>query len=263
MARSPAPPGPPPPNYRPPGSPQSGPPSPFFGASTASDRAAVPQNQGLGAGAAVAIALVTLLIGLVIGFFVGRASEVDDSTSAAPPLTSPSTAPTTRPPGDTIPPDVPVDPEAPPSTHLDPTSLGTVDDPIPLGQAYVLGLYEIEVLGVERNASSTLRDFNGADVTPPDGNQHVLVEVAVRFTDAAGVGNPSAIPFFVSDGTATWNDFEATCGAVPNSILAEGLIEQGDEASGNTCFTVPTDVVDTLLLGTEGFSGPIYFALPE
>lgn len=265
MARSPAPPGPPPPHFRPPGAVASG--SGAFGSLPGRPLGGTPTpppDKGLGPGAVTVIAVVTLLIGMVIGFFAGRASEADDATtSAPPPLTSPSTSATSRPPGDTIPQTSAPDPAAPPSTDLDPTTIGTVEDPIPLGQAYVLGLYEIEVLGVERDASDTLAAFNGGAIEPPLGRQHMIVEVAVRFTDATGVGNPAALPLFVSDGTGTWNDFDATCGAVPDSILGAGLIEQGDEAIGNACFTVPTDVLDDLLLGTEGFSGPVYFALPE
>lgn len=226
------------------------------------DTTTTPPPEGLGAGAVTTIAIVTLLIGVVIGFFAGRAAEDDAGPAAAPPLTSPSTAPTTRPPGDTIPQTTAPDPDAPPSTDLDPTTIGTAEDPIPFGQAYVLGLYEIEVLSVERDAAATLRDFNGSSVDAPVGRQHVLVELAVRFTDSSGVGNPASIPLFLSDGTVNWHDFEASCGAVPDSILATGLIEQGDEAIGNACFTVPSDEVDGALLGTEGFSGPVYFALP-
>lgn len=267
MPSTPAPPGPPPPHYRPPGTPRPpgvtglgglpGRPLPGTG------NPAPPQDRGLGPGAATAIAVVTLLIGIVIGFFVGRASESDPSPSAAPPLTSPSTTPTSRPPGDTIPQSPGTDPETPPSTDLDPTTIGTVEDPIPAGQAYVLGLYEIEVVAVERDAEATLRDFNGGDVSPPLGRQHVIVGLSIRFTDGAGVGNPAAIPLFLSDGVGTWNDYESSCGVVPDSILGAGLIEAGDEATGNACFTVPTDVLDDLLLGTEGFSGPVYFALPD
>ncbi len=267
MARSSAPPGPPPPHFRPPGAPASGSTQPFGGLAGqplgGAPAPPAPSNDGLGPGAATAIAIITLLIGIVIGFFAGRASESDSSPSAAPPLTSPSTSATSRPPGDTVPQSPGTDPESPPSTDLDPTTIGTVEDPIPSGQAYVLGLYEIEVLGVERDASSTLAEFNGSAVDAPLGRQHVLVEVSVKFTDATGVGNPAALPLFLSDGTGTWNDFDASCGAVPNSILGAGLIEQGDQATGNACFTVPIEVIDDLLLGTEGFSGPVYFALPE
>ncbi|WP_436792539.1 hypothetical protein [Actinospongicola halichondriae] len=268
MARSSPAPGPPPPHFRPPGVPaSSGPGSwgtlPGNSPLGVSASPPTPPEGGLGPGAATIIAVVTLLIGIVIGFFAGRASESDDPAAIAPPLTSPSTSATTRPPGDTIPQTPSGDPGAPPSTDLDPTTIGSAGDPIPFGQAYVLGLYEIEVISVERDAAATLAEFNGAAIDPPFGRQHLIVEVAVRFTDASGVGNPASIPLFVSDGTGTWNDYDASCGAVPRSILGSGLIEQGDEAIGNACFTVPVDVVDSLMLGTEGFDGPVYFALPD
>lgn len=205
--------------------------------------------------------MVTLLTGLLIGFFLGRATEADRATGAAPALTSPSTT-TSRPPGDTIAP-VPVEPGAPPSTDLDPSSLGTVEDPIPVGQSYILGLYEVEVRSAVRDATAMLAAADPANRPPPEGKRHLIVEVAVRFTEDDGLGNPSAIPFFVSDGSARWNDFEASCGLVPGSILDAGLLGRQDEVVGNVCFTVPDDVVDDLLFGTEGFAGPLYFAIPE
>ena len=204
--------------------------------------------------------MVTLLTGLLIGFFLGRATEADRSTSAAPALTSPSTT-TTRPPGATIPP-APPGSGAPPSTDLDPSSIGSLEDPIPVGQSYILGLYEVEVRSAVRDATDLLADADPANPPPPTGRRHLIVEVAVSFTEDQGLGAPSAIPFFVSDGVTRWNDYEASCGLVPGSILDAGLLGETEEAVGNVCFTVPDDVVDDLLFGTEGFAGPIYFALP-
>lgn len=265
MSRRPAPPGPPPPHYRPPGAaPSRSLPLPGQPLGRAEDHggASPPPRDGLGAGPVTAIAVVTLLVGAVIGFFAGRAVEADDEPSAAPPLTSPSTSSTTRPPGDTIPQGPPADPDAPPSTDLDPTTIGTLEDPVPAGQAYILGLYEIEVVGVDRDATQTLAEADELNPPPPEGRQHLLVEVAVRYTESAGVGNPASVPFFVTDGTSNWHDYEASCGIVPDAIIRAGLIEEGDEARGNACFTVPIDAMEDLVLATEGFSGPVYFALP-
>jgi len=206
--------------------------------------------------------MLTLLVGLVTGFFVGRVYDGETvDRSSGPVLTVPDRPSTTTPPrtGDTIPQQ---DPGAPPSTDLAPEALGTVDSPIPVGQAYVLGLYEIEVMAVDRDAADALAAHRPGNPPPPDGRQHVLVEVAVRFTDAAGLGNPAAIPFFLSDGADEWSPFEATCGAVPAPLTDAGFLEQGDEVVGNVCFTVPAAVVDDLALGTESFAGPLYFALP-
>ena len=219
---------------------------------------------GIGAGAATAVAVLTLLVGLVAGFFLGRVYGDDESVAARTTGTvapSPSTpaSPPARPPGDTIPPQVP---GAPPSTDLEPDSLGTIDDPIPAGQSYVLGLYEIEVRAVDRDAGDALTDFDPSNPAAPDGQQHVLVELSVRFTDASGLGSPAAIPFFVSDGDAEWSSFESRCGRVPRSLAEAGFIEQGDEAVGQVCFTVPSGAVDALVLGTVSFAGPLWFSLP-
>ena len=260
MARPPAPPGPPPPHYRPPGTPRSpvGAPAP------------VPSSPGsptgIGPGAATAVAVLTLLVGLVAGFFLGRAYGDEESAATrttgtiAPSPTAPTTSLPfpTRPPGDTI----PQQPGGPPSTDLEPGRLGTIDDPIPAGQAYVLGLYEVEVLGVERDAAATLDDFDPSNPAAPDGSQHVLVELAVRFTDASGLGAPGSIPFFVSDGDQQWSALDAGCGRIPDDLAGVGFIEQGEEAVGRVCFTVPSGAVADLVLGTESFAGPLWFALP-
>jgi hypothetical protein len=222
-----------------------------------------PDSTGAGPGAVAAVAVAALLLGLVVGFFLGRATEADDVTQAAlPPLTSPRSE-TTRPPGDTVPQSAPADPGTPPSTDLDPTDVGTADSPVPVGQPYVLGLYEIEVRGVERDASRTLTQFEATNPAPPEGSVHVLVEIAVRSADTDMVGNPSSIPFFVGDGTDKWDDLEARCGLVPDALLDVGVLVPGDEVVGNACFTVPADAVGQLLLGTEGVNGDIYFELPE
>lgn len=208
-----------------------------------------------------AIAVATLLLGVVIGYFLGRLADDGEPSASSPPLTSPSTS-TSRPPGDTIP-QAPLD--TPPSTDLAPSSLGTHTDPIPAGQGYVLGLYEIAVRSVDRDAADALAAYAPPNPAPPPGRTHVLVEIEISFTDQNGLGNPASIPFFLSDrsGDELWYDYESSCGLVPDDLLSIGLLEQGDEAVGNVCFTVPVETVDDMLFGTEGFAGPIYFALPD
>lgn len=256
MARPTAPPGPPPPHYRPPGTPPPAPELP----STLRPQAPAPAPSGVGPGAVTAVAVVTLLVGLVAGFFLGRAYDDEPSSATAPLTTAPAPRPSTPPrTGDTIPQDPP---SAPPSTDLAPEAIGTFESPVPVGQAYVLGLYEIEVRAVDRDATDVLQAHDAGNPAAPEGRRHVLVQVAVRFTDPAGLGNPAAIPFFLSDGTAEWSAFDDRCGVVPDALMEAGLLEQGDEAVGNLCFTVPADVVDDVALGTESFSGPLYFALP-
>lgn len=257
MARLPAPPGPPPANFRPPGT--TAPLAPSSGPLGRSASQPDPPQSGASPAAVIAVALVALLVGGVLGFFVGRAAESGEQSLRLTPLTSPSTS-QVRPPGDTV-------PQGPsggtPSTDLDPTEIGTFDQPIPAGQAYILGLYEIEVTGADLDAGPELADFDELNPAAPEGRQHVLVRIAVRFTDRDGLGNPASIPFFLTDGTGEWHDFEATCGRIPEPLVDTGLIEMGDEAAGHACFTVPSETADSMVLGTDGFAGPLHFALPR
>ncbi len=262
MARTPAPPGPPPPHYRPIGS--SRPPlgtTPLPGTRPdAGTTPGSPPRDGIGPGAATAVAVVTLLLGMVVGFFLGRSYESTDAPAAAPATTTTTTQPAPAPPGDTIP--LTPNTSAPPGTELAPSTIGGLDDPIPAGQAYVLGLYELELLETDRDAESALRAFDPGNPPAPPGEVHVLVRLAVRFTDATGLGNPATIPFFVTDGSTEWYGFESSCGRIPDELASYGFIEQGEEAVGTVCFTVPDDAVDDLVFGTEGFAGPVHFALP-
>ena len=100
-------------------------------------------------------------------------------------------------------------------------------------------------------------------LTPPPEASTSSSSSPIRFTDDRGLGNPASIPFFVTDGTGRWTDIDADCG-VGARVDPRGTAcsSKDDEATGNACFTVPVDAVDGLVLGTEGFSGPLYFALP-
>lgn len=205
--------------------------------------------------------MATLVIGLLMGFFLGRTYESSSTDGASAPLTLPPSPSTTRPPGDTVPQRAPEPTtSAPPGTELDPATIGSFDDPIPVGQAYVLGLYQIEVTGADRDAGPALAAFDAANPAPPEGQQHVLVELTIT---ASGFGSPASIPFFVSDGTGQWFAFESSCGRIPSDLADVGFVDAGDEVTGQVCFTVPSDAVEQLVFGTEGIAAPLYFALPD
>lgn len=259
MARTPAPPGPPPPHYRPPGSAPSDrfdPTLPLRMPSTPT----IERDVGPGPVAVTAVAVATLLIGLVAGFFLGRNYEAAEGSPSVAPATTPRpTSTTLRPPGDTI----PQAPQPTPPTELAPSSVGSLEDPVPVGQAYVLGLYEVEVVSANRDAGAALLAFDQRNTAAPDGQVRVLVEIAIRFNDADGLGSPAAIPFFVSDGTTQWFSYDGDCGRIPADLGLIGFLDGGDAVRGNVCFTVPADAAPSLVLGTESFSGPLYFALPR
>lgn len=201
-----------------------------------------------------------LIVGLVFGFFIGRASEDSTESSAAPATTTP---PTTESTGGTIPPIPPTStsPSAPPSTDLEPEVIGTGDDPIAVGEPYVLGVFEVTVHQAELDAADTLDQHDPSNPPSPEGYNRVLVEVTIRFTESDGFTDTSYLPFEVRAGEDVWTDLDAGCGNVPQSLLSGVLLGPNESATGNLCFTVPSDRVDELLLTTEGFAGPVYFAL--
>lgn len=207
----------------------------------------------------VVVALASLIVGLVFGFFIGR--SVDDgpaSTATASATTAPTTTERT---GDTIPQDPPTSAGAPPSTDLEPNVIGTVDDPIPFGQPYVIGVYELTVVGTDRDALDRLLDHDGFNPRPDADERRMLVEIELRYLDANGAADTAYLALDVSDGTSTWTDLDAGCGRVPDSLLEGVFLGPGDAVTGNACFTVPVEVVDDLYLAIEGFAGPVYFAL--
>lgn len=219
-----------------------------------------PPNKAQSSAALAAVAIGMLVVGLVFGFFIGRASEDSDESSAAP---SPTTSPTTRPTGGTIPPTPPTtgNPSAPPSTDLEPQVIGTIEDPIALGEPYVLGVFEVTVHAADLDAADALAEHDPANPPAPEGYNRVVVEVTIRFTESDGFTDTSYLPFDVRNGDGTWTDLDAGCGKVPESILSGVLLGPDESATGNLCFTVPIDRVDNLHLTTEGFDGPVYFAL--
>lgn len=265
MARTPEPPGPPPAHYRPPGTSPS-PSTKLLGQPLGQNPSPPPPtpSSDIRFGAVVALAVAALLIGLVGGFFLGRAtdSSADETGQQFGPPVVDSTTSTSRPPGDTIPQEPPPS-SVPPATELEPTIIGTPDQPIPVGQGYVVGDIEITVDGVDYDANETIREYAPSNPPPPDGQQNLLVSITIEFLGPGEPINTGYLPFALATRTREWSDLDATCGAVPDSLYDGKTIAEGDAATGNTCFTVPIPATEQeLFITTEGFDGPIYFALP-
>lgn len=229
-------------------------------------RHAGPTDSSGGSPASVvaAVAIGMLLFGLVFGFFLGRATDNDGGNENAGRSQTTTTTPTSRPPGDTIPQQPPTSAPAgttPPSTDLEPNRIGTPEEPIPLGQPYVIGLYELTVNGAEFDAADTLARHDAGNRPPPAGDRRVLVDVTVAYVDSAGLVDTGFLRFDATDGIDFWSDLDADCGNVPDSMLSGTVLGPGESDDGNVCVTVPERRVDPLYLTVEGFDGPVYFAL--
>lgn len=218
--------------------------------------------------ATAAVAVGTLLLGLVVGFFLGRATDAD-STATPPPLTSPSRS-TTIPPGDTIAP-FPTTPPTSGGQPTDPgsgedqlpaTTLGTREAPIPVGQTWVLGSFELTVLDAELDATETLVDHDARNEPTGDGTHPVLVRLRITFTEDDQLADPSIFEFFVEDGSGEqWLGRDAQCGIVPDDLRFTPFLGSGESVEANLCFTVDDAAADPLLLGTDRLLDAVYFAL--
>lgn len=257
MARTSIQPGPPPRHFRSPGVPPAAVGLPGVLAANPAMQP-VPPRTGISGTAAGVLAVGTLILGLAFGIVIGRASAPDGSpAAAASPLTSPPTLPSS--PGNTIAPNPPADP----GTELPPQQVGTADNPIGAGSGYVIGLYTIEVRGFTADATQRVAEMSILNPPPAPGNQYVLVEIAITFNERDSFGSAAAIPFRVTDGAQSWDQYPPPCGIVDDDLLESGFISPGDTLVGNACFEVPSASVPSLVLTTEGFSGDIHFALPE
>jgi hypothetical protein len=147
---------------------------------------------------------------------------------------------------------------------LEPTIIGRPEAPIPVGQGYIVGDVQITVEGADPDPAATLSEYSSSNPDPPAGQQHLLVSVTVEYIGPGRPINTGYLPFAVATEDDSWRDLEASCGLVPDSLYAGITIAAGEEVTGNACFTVPSAVVgDDLFLTTEGYDGPVYFALPQ
>ena len=215
----------------------------------------IPPRRGISGQAAAALAIATLVVGLVVGALLGRAS-VDDTPTAAP-LTTEATLPAA--PGDTIAPSPTT--STPPGAELPPQDVGTDANPIGFGSSYIVGAYELVVNGVDRDADERVVAMSPLNTPPAEGERFVIVELSITFTEDSGVGSAANFPFALVSGDARWESYPPPCGRVDDDLLETRLLRGGETVTANVCFAVDETAVDALALVTEGFAGDIHFAL--
>jgi hypothetical protein len=198
-------------------------------------------------GFTVFVAIAALTVGLGIGYRLGDAEG--DADQASPPATlepgAGSTPTTDAPPPSTT--STTTTTTAPPS---DDEPLGTADTPIPLGQTWVLGIFEIGV--VETTVAGE----------PAGGTVEFIVRLTITLQDREVFAFADEIPFWVEDAEGNRYDPAEGCAGVRDDLRDQGLLENGSTVEGEVCFRVPAPVVDDLLMATDGLGGrSTYFAL--
>jgi hypothetical protein len=163
--------------------------------------------------------------------------------------------------GDGSPTTQPTSTQAQPATTTQPTSTtttttvvvfaGTEEDPVPSGaQAEVLG-WALRVLSV-RDGTQAVLDESSSNVPPAAGNLYLLVEL-----EATRTGDTVADVYWDFTWSAlgrsgvTYDEFDADCGVIPESIGDAGEVAVGVTVTGTVCWEVAESDVTGLLLVLE------------
>lgn len=252
--RTPIPPGPPPRGYRPPGAPPIGSIGPLGSGHTADKTVVVQPGRH---GVAVFVGIVALLVGIVIGYLLGDGGDGDGEAASGSVTTEATSVPTVT---TTAPTSSPTS-EGGGSGSVEP--LGTLENPIPVGQAWILGIWQLRVTDVDTDATQTVLDASPRNPIPAADATYVLVEIELTLVDDQFVFAADFFPgLATADGTPLPDEFRPCGPLVPDDFFEEGRLLRDEPVSGNLCFEVPLDAVDGLLLTTDGIGGATtYFAL--
>ncbi len=253
--KTPIPPGPPPRGFQWPDQPPQGSITPLGSGPTGSRTVVVQPGRH---GVTVFVGIIALIVGLVFGFQLGRGADSSENASATDTSSDTTIAGPTL---NTTPPTTPTTGGGPAS--LEP--LGTLENPIPMGQSWILGIWQLEVRSADLDAADTVVAASGQNPTPSEGSVYVLIDIELTAVEDLFITADDFLPGIrLADGTELPAQFRECGPAVPDDFYANGRLRKDTPVRGNLCFEVPADATDGLLLTTDGVSDTkTYFALEE
>ena len=198
------------------------------------------------------IAVACLLAGALAGVLLIADDADDDADERAAPTTQPS-----RPEADPTTPTIP--PGAVPGEGPAPGSLGSEDEPAPLGSEYLLGDWAISGWSVDPDAAAVMQAYDPTNPLPRPQHRFVLAGTDLTYIGPAR-GNPADLKLYAQDPTG--RAYLEGCGAMPAPLLAPAELGPGDTITGQVCFEVPEQAATGLRLVVEVQLGvPIFFQL--
>jgi hypothetical protein len=115
--------------------------------------------------------------------------------------------------------------------------------------------WQITVVGFQPDGSAAVAAENQFNDPPAPDARFALVTVEATYV---GTDEPAILlelDFGAIDDNNVAYDYEDTCGVIPDEIDRYGDVYRGGTISGNLCWEVQKDSIDSLLL-TVGSSGP-------
>jgi hypothetical protein len=154
-----------------------------------------------------------------------------------------------------------------PEPDLDP-EIGTRDNPIALGEMAQIGDWELRVVEIIPNATDVVLEENQFNDPPDEGHQFFISRI-----EATYVGEESSSFWLditlnaVDEAGVVYEGMDSRCGVIPDNLQDQGEAFTGATIEGNTCRSVQSEYVDSLLLIAEPMFSfdreRIFFALAE
>jgi hypothetical protein len=141
---------------------------------------------------------------------------------------------------------------APPDTD---GAEGSRGNPYAFGETVRVGDWDFTLTGVTENGTDLVMSYEPSNETPADGRQFLMVgvETTNTGTEPNAFGQSVAINL-VGDQAVAYTTVD-TCGYLPDGIDLFADVAPGESVSGNLCWSVRTDEVDSIVLYVTGLVG--------
>ncbi len=123
------------------------------------------------------------------------------------------------------------------------------DNPIPVGSTGRVGDFEITVTEIVPFADEFILTENEFNEQPAAGNQFFMANLTIT-----NVGTEVTLPWLdlsfqaVGDSSTGYNEFDNTCGVIPDSSLNSGDVFPGGTVSFNVCWQIKSADADSLVM---------------
>jgi hypothetical protein len=130
--------------------------------------------------------------------------------------------------------------------------VGTRENPMPFSETASIGEWEIQVIDTTPDATQIVMDENQFNDPPAEGNQFFIARVAATYHgDDSGTFWIDVRLRALDDGGVAYEGMEARCGVIPDNISDAGEVFPGATIEGNTCWSVSSEHVGSLLMIVE------------
>jgi hypothetical protein len=145
--------------------------------------------------------------------------------------------------------------------------LGSRENPVVFGETATVGDWEVRVVDVTPDGTSAVLDENRFNDPPAEGNVFLIATL-----EATYLGTESAEFWLdmswsaIGPSNVAYDQYDASCGVIPDPIRDEGEAFRDGSISGNVCWEVPSvdasaEDLSMILEGSFGSGDRTFFSL--